>query len=124
MPVEHVRVSSQAREQLIQLKRRTGIQNWNALCRWALCLSLAEPSIPPSSAFSPAHGVEMTWRTFAGEYEDLYWALIRQRCHRDGLSTDEATVATQFRLHLHRGLGYLFGDKELRSISDLIDRVA
>ena len=37
---------SQAKEQLIRLKTRTGIPQWNILCRWAFCLSLAEPTPP------------------------------------------------------------------------------
>ena len=43
MSLKQIRLSSQAKEQLIRLKTRTGIQQWNILCRWAFCLSLAEP---------------------------------------------------------------------------------
>ena len=48
MAIEHIRLSQQARDQLITLKRRTGIAHWNVLCRWALCRSLAEPAPPPA----------------------------------------------------------------------------
>ena len=34
-----VRVDERAKNQLTTLKRRTGIKNWNVLCRWALCVS-------------------------------------------------------------------------------------
>ncbi|WP_077953634.1 DndE family protein [Salmonella enterica] len=47
MSIEHVRLSEKAKQQLITLKRRTGIDNWNVLCRWAFCLSLAEKAVPP-----------------------------------------------------------------------------
>jgi DNA sulfur modification protein DndE len=47
MSIDHIRLSKQAREQLIRLKRHTGIEHWNVLCRWAFCRSLAEPSVPP-----------------------------------------------------------------------------
>ena len=106
--IETVRVSQKARDQLIVLKRRTGISNWNTLCRWAFCLSLAEPPIPPSHPIRTDSSVEMTWRVFAGQHSELYWALLKQRCNRDGLGTDYNTVALQFKLHLHRGIGYLF----------------
>src|SRR6266487_4398335 len=106
MSLDHIRVSQQAREQLIQLKRRTGIKHWNVLCRWAFCVSLAEPS-PPAVTKIPADStVEMTWKTFGGPHADLYLALLKQRCHQDGLSTDDDTIATQLRLNLHRGIGY------------------
>ena len=36
MAVEHIRLSKQAKNQLIKLKRVTGIEHWNVLCRWAL----------------------------------------------------------------------------------------
>jgi DNA sulfur modification protein DndE len=32
---------------------------------------------------------------------------------------DDATVQEQFRLHLHRGLGYLAADRGIRSIGGL-----
>ncbi|MGL6135731.1 MAG: DndE family protein, partial [Planktothrix sp.] len=45
-PVERIRLSQTAKEQLTKLKRITKIDNWNILCRWALCRSLAESTIP------------------------------------------------------------------------------
>ena len=120
MAIEHIRVSQQAKEQLIRLKRATGIKNWNVLCRWALCVSLAEVSAPPSAATHPDSNVEMTWRVFGGRYADLYLALLKERCLLDGLSTDESTLAQQFRLHLHRGIAYLSGNKKLRGVEDLV----
>ena len=44
MIVESIRISKSGRDQLITLKRRTGIENWNVICRWAFCASSAEPS--------------------------------------------------------------------------------
>jgi DNA sulfur modification protein DndE len=123
MAIEHIRVSQQAREQLIRLKRNTGIDQWNVLCRWALCASLAEESPPPASRIPADSNVEMSWRVFGGKHADLYLALIRQRCKKDGLGTDDDTVAAQFRLHLHRGIAYLAGDKKLRGIGALVGRV-
>ncbi len=119
MIVDHIRLSAQAREQLIRLKRYTGIEHWNVLCRWALCRSLAEPSPPAPSKHPTDSNVEMSWRTFAGQYGDLFAALMRERCVSDGLDQDEDVVAHQFRLHLHRGIAYLASDRKLRSIEAL-----
>lgn len=120
MAIEHIRLSQKAKDQLIKLKRVTGIEHWNVLCRWALCVSLAEASIPPQSKIPADSNVEMSWKVFGGRYADLYMALIKERCVRDGLGVDSDTVAQQFRLHLHRGISYLFGNKKLRSIDDLL----
>ena len=120
MPVEHIRLSQTARDQLITLKRRTGIGNWNVLCRWAFCRSLAEPITPPAADLTADSNVEMTWKVFAGPYGDEMWALLRFRCHLDGLPLDDESLAHQFRLHLHRGVGYLVGDREVASIVGLL----
>lgn len=120
MSVEHIRLSQQAKDQLVKLKRVTGIEHWNVLCRWAFCTSLAEQSVPPPGKIPADSNVEMSWRVFGGRHADLYLALLKERCVRDGLGTDPETLAQQFRLHLHRGVSYLFGNKQLRKIDDLI----
>jgi DNA sulfur modification protein DndE len=63
--------------------------------------------------------LEMTWRVFAGSHGDELWALLRYRCHQDGLDLTEETLALQFRLHLHRGVGYLFGDPRVDDVAGL-----
>lgn len=120
MTIEHIRMSKQAREQLIRLKRHTGIEHWNVLCRWAFCRSLGEPSVPPPAKIPADSNVEMSWRVFGGRHADLYLALLKQRCVRDGLTPDDECIAQQFRLHLHRGIAYLANDKAIRDISSLV----
>ncbi|MGO8747951.1 MAG: DndE family protein [Thermoguttaceae bacterium] len=53
MAIKQIRLSSQAREQLIRLKTGTGIGRWKILCRWGFCLSLREPT-PPTPIDAPA----------------------------------------------------------------------
>lgn len=89
MLIEHIRLSQQAKEQLVKLKRTTGIQNWNVLCRWAFCLSLAEPSVPTHAKIPADSTVEMTWRVFGGAYYELYFALLKERCRHDNLGTSD-----------------------------------
>jgi DNA sulfur modification protein DndE len=62
----------------------------------------------------------MTWRVFGGEMSDILLIALKQRCHNDGFPLDKETLATQFRLHLHRGIGYLAGDPNIKKIEDLI----
>ena len=120
MTIKLIRLSSQAKDQLIRLKTRTGIQQWNVLCRWAFCLSLKEPT-PPTPIEIPADSnVEMAWHVFGGEYHELYLALLKERCVKDGLDLTSATLNRQLRLHLHRGIGYLATPNTIRSIADLI----
>ena len=114
MSLEYIRVSRQAREQLIRLKRNTGIEHWNVLCRWAFCRSLAELSVPPPARIVTDSNVEMSWRVFGGRQHEIYMALLKERCLRDRLGADEQTLDDQFRLHLHRGIAYLAGDRRIR----------
>lgn len=124
MAIEHIRVSKQAREQLIRLKRHTGIEHWNVLCRWAFCRSLADAT-PPAPVKIPADSnVEMSWRVFGGRHSDLYMALLKARCLRDGVALDDDGLSQQFRLHLHRGIAQLSNDRDVRDITALLALVA
>ena len=118
--IETVRVSEKAKIQLITLKRRTGIQNWNVLCRWALCTSLAEKSEPPNEEIPSDSSIEMTWNTFSGGEEELYLALIQLRATKSGLHLERESMNRYFRLHLHRGISYLVGNLKINKIEDLI----
>jgi DNA sulfur modification protein DndE len=103
--LETVRISEKGKQQLIQLKRKTNIDNWNTLCRWALCTSLAEPSIPPKEEIPSDSNIEMTWKTFTGQYEGVYEALIKQRLIDDEIAIEDSSV--WLRIHIHRGISFL-----------------
>lgn len=120
MTIDHIRISQQAKEQLIKLKRVTGVQQWNVLCRWALCVSLAERSVPPAVKIPADSNVEMTWKVFGGRYSDVYLVLLKERCILDGHGTDPETLIQQLRLHLHRGIAYLSANRSLKAVDNLI----
>jgi len=118
--IKQVRVSAQARDQLIRLKTRTGIAHWNVLCRWAFCLSLRQPSSPAALDIPADSNVEMSWHVFGGDAHEIYLALLKERCVQDGMGASDEVLARQFRLHLHRGISYLATPHTIRSISDLV----
>ena len=119
-PIERVRLSATAEDQLIKLKRNTKIKQWNILCRWAFCRSLAEPSVP-SPVPIKTDSIEIAWSVFGGEIADLLLIALKQRCYQDGLAEDRETLKQQFTLHLHRGIGYLAGDDRVKQIEDLVE---
>jgi DNA sulfur modification protein DndE len=120
MSIKQIKLSAQAKEQLIRLKTRTGVPQWNILCRWAFCMSLRQQA-PPTPIDIPANSnVEMSWQVFGGEAHELYLALLKERCVQDGLGTSDEVLNRQFRLHLHRGISYLAAPKAVLTLADLI----
>lgn len=120
-PVRTVRVSVDAKDQLSRLKRHTGIGNWNVLCRWALCRSLADPNPPSAVMIREMSNVEMDWDVFAGPLHAPLVALLQQRCARDGLPSTDERIAELLKLHLHRGIATLANSAECRSIESLVE---
>ena len=102
-----LKVSSQGKDQLTTLKRHTGLKNWNVLCRWALCMSLADASPPLIRDVVADSNVEMTWKTFTGRDEYAYLRLLMQRNAIEDLYDNDLTKL--FHIHVHRGLGILAG---------------
>ena len=107
--IDIIRLSEKQKQQLIILKRKTGIENWNVLCRWALCMSLADPTVPPKENIPSDSNVEMTWKTFAGEYQDAYLSILKmRRIDKYNIENINSTLL----IHLNRGLSYLLRDHE------------
>ena len=120
MVIKQIKLSSQSKDRLSRLKGKTGIKNWNVLCRWALCYSLSQKTIPTDIPIKQDSNVEMSWFTFSGEYSELYEALVKVWCLDKGLSTDDDTVSKYFKLHLERGIAYLSGTNFIKDIEDLL----
>ncbi len=120
MIMRQIRLSNRAKERLSRLKGKTGIKNWNVLCRWAYCYSLKENTIPTPENIDADSNVEMSWYTFAGEYSDLYEALIIAWCKKMDIPTDNETMAKYIKMHIERGISYLSGTNFIRELDDLL----
>ena len=99
--IENVRLTPAERQKLINIKKDTGISNWNVICRWALSMSLAQSDFPPAISNGNRGAIEMTWQTFGGEEAAIYEALI-EFDHQDSGST--STKAEWLYRHLNRGI--------------------
>lgn len=99
-----VRLTENTKRHLTSIKRATGIDQWNILCRWSLCLSLRQEQPISNEVDGELSNVEMTWRTFAGQHDQLYSALVLMAHHRE----DSNILVGQFlRLHIQRGASTL-----------------
>ena len=104
--IDSIKLSEKQKQQLVRLKSKTGIENWNVLCRWALCMSLAEDSIPPVEEIPSDSNVEMSWKVFAGEYADVYLAILREAYQKQNTHLEGIHFGDFVKLHLNRGISF------------------
>ncbi|GLZ26425.1 hypothetical protein Pstu01_30940 [Stutzerimonas stutzeri] len=111
--IDRIRLTAVAKIQLSTLKKRTGMEHNNSICRHALCLSLAHSSMPPNENLSFNGGLEIDWRTFTGGNEELYinLVLVSIGCSKDAANADFREILVR---HIHRGLSLMTSrDSEL-----------
>lgn len=121
MIIKQIKLTNVSKDRLGRLKGKTGIKNWNVLCRWALCYSLSENTMPTDIQIVADSNVEMSWYTFGGEYSDIYDAIMIAWCKNMGLPTDEETLAKYFKLHIERDIAHLSGTNFIKNLDDLLD---
>ncbi|WP_330205332.1 DNA sulfur modification protein DndE [Cyanobacterium sp. Dongsha4] len=119
-PIERIKLSKKAKDQLIKLRKVTKIEQWNILCRWGFCRSLREKHTPAPYPIPADSNVEMSWNTFGGEIAEILLLALIHRCYQDGFEINAETLNQQFRLHLHRGINYLVTDLESKTLSDFV----
>ena len=90
---------------LAHLKNKTGLTP-NILGRYAICLSLKDPSIPNPDEFDET-GSEIHPSVLFGEYEDIFMALMIQRLKKDSLDPN-IYLNKMLRAHFNRGTIALF----------------
>lgn len=110
--IERVKLTAVAKQQLTTLKRRTGIDHYNTICRHALALSLSNPAVAPVENLQFANGLEIDWDVFAGGCGDTYLNLLIVRALQDVGECSPAVVRQTLSSHLHRGLSYLTSKKD------------
>jgi DNA sulfur modification protein DndE len=104
---------------LRNLKARTGLTP-NLLCRIGFCLSLVEPTVPDPKLYSEGQAREFNRFTLTGQWDPLFFAMLRERLAQDGLDPAKH-LEVQFKAHLSRGILRLY--ERLKSVTDLADIV-
>jgi len=107
-------MSYRSQNLLGQLKARTGLTP-NIMGRFAICMSLNDPSMPNPDEFDD-RGSEIHPSVLFGEYEDVFMLLMLQRLRRDGLDPD-TYLNRMVRAHFNRGVIALYA--RIRDITDL-----
>ncbi|MBR3379967.1 MAG: DNA sulfur modification protein DndE [Bacillus sp. (in: Bacteria)] len=123
MILKQIKLSRQERDRLIRIKAKIGFKNWNSICRWALCVSLADETVPFGPDIPSDSNVEMSWGTFGGEYQEIYDAVFRERCRKDEIEDTPEAIGKYFRLHLNRGINYLASKNGPKDINALLGMI-
>jgi DNA sulfur modification protein DndE len=108
--IERVKLTAAAKQQLSTLKRRTGIEHYNVIGRHALCASLINKTKVPNEVLNFGGGLEIDWKTFAGDAEATLVNMLILRAMADEADAGPLAVRKVLHAHLHRGLGYLTSD--------------
>ena len=108
-----LRMSYRSQNLLAQLKARTGLTP-NIMGRFAICMSLNDPS-PPNPEEFDENGSEIHPSVLFGEYEDIFMAVMVMRLRRDGLDP-QLYLNRMVRAHFNRGTIALFA--RIHSISN------
>lgn len=116
-PPRTVRITNRGKDQLITIKRRTGLEHWNVICRWALALSLKEETAPPLLDQSGDSNVEMSWDVFTGGQRNLWQAVVIQRFLEEPGGHD--SFAGFVRAHIHRGIQMMSAQGQFTHIDDV-----
>ena len=94
-------MSYRSQNNLGQIKRKTGLTP-NITGRFAICLSLGDPS-PPNPEEFDEKGTELHPSVLFGDYEDMFMALMIQRLKKDKLDP-EMYLNKMLRAHFNRGV--------------------
>jgi DNA sulfur modification protein DndE len=108
--IDRVKISAAGKQQLSTLKRRTGIEHYNVICRHALCASLANSTKVPAETLQYSGGIEIDWKTFAGEIDATLTNILITRSMIDYGDSSPTSVRSILQAHIHRGLSYLISD--------------
>jgi DNA sulfur modification protein DndE len=112
--INTVTLNQNSKDRMSTIKRYTGIENWNTICRWAFCISMADKTTLPEIDRKGDIGVEMSWKIFAGDLGDVFLAMLQKRCIDDNIEISSKNLNQQLWLHLNRGVGHIFANKQFK----------
>ncbi len=103
-PTESVRLSEIEKELLTRIKRKTSIESWNVICRWALAVGLASDQTKLTKSNEKLGAVEIRWETFAGRWSEFISASVFAAHRNYILQYQNVTTAEFFQMVLARGI--------------------
>ena len=118
LTIDILRTSSNVKNSLTRIKTITGISNWNIICRWALCLSLKQTSLP-REVEEKLDGVEIDYDTLVGKNKSIYTQLLINNLVTHNVAVDKKNLTKYLYAHVNRGVNIIYTNK-LKDISGLM----
>ena len=116
--IDLLRTSANVRNSLTRIKTITGIPNWNIICRWALCLSLKQTSLP-REVDEKLDGIEIDFDTLVGKNKSIYTQLLINNLISHKVEIDKKNLTKYLYAHVNRGVNIIYTNK-LKDISGLM----
>ena len=119
--IDTVKTTTNTKNILTRIKSRTGIQNWNTICRWGFCHSLKQNTLP-RLVDEKFDGVEMTYQTFSGKYSDIYVALLINNLKTHNTPINSTNINRYLRAHINRGINILYSFK-IKNVKNMLSLI-
>jgi len=117
--IDTLKTSSNLKNSLTRIKTITGISNWNVICRWALCLSLKQNSLP-REVDEKLDGVEIDYDVLVGKNKTIYTQLLINNLQTHQVEINKKNLTKYLNAHVNRGANIIYTNK-LKDISGLFN---
>ena len=115
--IEKLRTTSNIKNILTRLKSITGSQYWNVICRWGLCTSLKQSTLP-RLVEEKLDGVEIDYDIFVGKNKIIYTQLLLNNLKKHNVELTKDNTYKYLYAHVNRGVSILYNYK-MKTIKDL-----
>jgi DNA sulfur modification protein DndE len=122
--IESIRLTETDKELLVRIKRKTGIESWNILCRWSYLIGLSHDQINISNSHEKRDAIEIKWETFAGRQSSYYEAITKLKYTSYLKNNNEGTIFEFFHTKLSFGIRILSksaSEEDLLCFSKILD---
>ena len=117
LTIDVLKTSTNLKNFLTRIKTNTGIANWNVICRWALCLSLKQTSLP-REVDEKLDGVEIDYNILVGANKTIYTQLLINNLITHKVEINKRNLTKYLNAHVNRGANIIYTNK-LKDISGL-----
>jgi len=120
--IETLRTTTNVKNLLTRIKAVTGIQYWNVICRWGLCLSIKQSTLPRLIE-EKLDGIEIDYDVFVGKNKTIYTQLLINDLQKHKIEITKENLYKYLYAHVNRGVSIIYNYK-MKSISDLASLIA